>query len=128
MVEEDEAARKEQKEVQLVTAEVQTDLYQEEKAPQATKVYKEINIQTDEVQIAYPPSLHAEEGEPLGDQKSGTTTERRAKQLNTFSADLQQNMNELLTEQLSKHLQQNLNEIATIKQENGRLIEKYKFE
>lgn len=37
-------------------------------------------------------------------------------------------MNELLTEQLSKHLQQNLTEIATIKQENGRLIEKYKYE
>lgn len=34
----------------------------------------------------------------------------------------------MLNEQLSKHLQQNMNEIATIKQENGRLIEKYKFE
>lgn len=39
------------RQVQLVTAEVQTDMYYEEKVPQTTKVYKEINIQTDDVQI-----------------------------------------------------------------------------
>ena len=48
--------------------------------------------------------------------------------MHAFKEGLQQNMNEMLSEQLSKHLQSNLTEISTIKQENGRLIEKYKFE
>ena len=37
-------------------------------------------------------------------------------------------MNEMFSERLAKHLQENMGEIATIKQENGRLIEKYRNE
>lgn len=92
----------EHREVELVTTEVQTEYndFDESRRTQAlaTKVYKEINIQTDDVKIG-PASVAEEEiVDELGDQKSTTTTERRAKQLNTFSANLQHNMNELLSE------------------------------
>lgn len=87
----------EYQDVQYVTTEVQTDMNFQEKVAPATKVYKEVNIQTDPVRVG-PPGSGDEGSERAADHKSATTTERRAKQLNTFSADLQQNMNELLTE------------------------------
>ena len=62
------------------------------------------------------------------DAKSSTTTERREKQLDAFKVGLEQNMNDMLQDKLARHLENNINEIATIKQENGRLIEKYRNE
>lgn len=84
-------------EVRQVSTEVQTDMNFSEKVAQTTRVYKEINTQTDAVTAGPAGSADEAASELVGDQKSTTTTERRAKQLNAFSADLQHNMNELLS-------------------------------
>ena len=115
----------------MVTCEVQTDLNLNDRIYTSAKMYKEITIQTDPVQFKVPSQSQIDDGKSEDasiSRKSSTTTERRDKQMHAFKEGLQQNMNEMLSEQLSKHLQSNLTEISTIKQENGRLIEKYKYE
>ena len=51
-------------------------------------------------------------------------SEKQRKNFKALSAELKQNMNEFLSEQLQRHLRQNMADVANIKSENATLTEK----
>lgn len=95
----------------LIDAETQT-FSVENKPISSTKFYKEIETQTSGLAKIY--------------REAPSQTDPYTPSIS--SKDLQENMNQILAAQLSKHLAQNLEEIASMKRENGRLLEKCKQE